>query len=394
MLIILLALMSWSCDTDESLGDIYQTTFVKYYGGEGNQEGVDVNQLADGGFMILGNSITTEGNSRLILIRTDENGNELWSNTYGGLEDEVAVDMEIDQNNIIYVASNLDDGGNADIVIYKIDMEGEQVDSVIYGGVNSMETASDLLITSNGEIMVVGTTDSEGGNDVLSYRLNPDLSKVSRWLEIIGFGDEDIDDFGECVLEEDNGDLVFFVSSNTPAVGNTDKEGFNFYVYKTDNEGSVISFNERFYGNANDQFLSKARFTLSKGTVMVGTSRNQSGFNQLYVSRTRSNFGLVYENQITTVDNRSGVDVMETLNGQILITGNILSGENSDLYLTRLNSVGEVIWTRTFGGLGVDETATIYELQNEEIMMVGTVELENQKKIALFKTDSKGNLGY
>ena len=50
-----------SCETAEGLDAEEESTFIKLYGGAEDQEGIDVQQTNDGGFIILGSTSTSTG---------------------------------------------------------------------------------------------------------------------------------------------------------------------------------------------------------------------------------------------------------------------------------------------------------------------------------------------
>lgn len=69
-----------------SLGD---TIWTRIYGGVDYDEGGDVIQTSDGGYLIVGSTYSFgAGGSDFYVIRTDAFGDTLWTQTYGGLYDE------------------------------------------------------------------------------------------------------------------------------------------------------------------------------------------------------------------------------------------------------------------------------------------------------------------
>lgn len=382
-----------SCDTEESLGSDFEDYFIKYYGQEGSQTGVDIELLGDGSFLILGNSIATNSSSQVILVMADALGNEMWSNTYGGSGNEIAVDVEVNDAGEIFVAANVFTVGSNDskVLIYKLNNLGSMIDSVILGDDGFINVVNDIIVTNNQDIISVGRTNNtnDNTNDILTYRLTTSLSEVPNWDETIGFIGAN-DESGQRVIENNDGSLIYFSTSNTPAEGNSSKAGFNFYIFQTNSQGQPSSLEEQFYGNSFNQFMSSANSTFDDGAVMVGSTISDDGSGQLYISRIRNSFLLVFEDQLSTVENTFGKDIIESSFGGLLVAADQAAGTTNDIFLARLNSQGSIIWSKTFGGLDEDNVSTVRELPDGSIILLGTVELESQSKIALIKINSEG----
>ena len=62
--------------------------FIKFYGNSWTDEGNDVVQLADGGYIMIGTTTTMEGDEDIALVRTDQYGNEQWAKFFGGPGDD------------------------------------------------------------------------------------------------------------------------------------------------------------------------------------------------------------------------------------------------------------------------------------------------------------------
>ena len=98
----------YSCDTASNVEDPTKNYFIKYYGGDGDQEGVDIVVASDGFIYLLGNStslITTTG-KQLFLVKTDAEGKLIWEKTFGGKYDEEAKDLELTADNRLVVLAN------------------------------------------------------------------------------------------------------------------------------------------------------------------------------------------------------------------------------------------------------------------------------------------------
>lgn len=74
----------------------------KIYGGAGYDVGADIEQTSDGGFIVVGkyaHNFDSENNGDLWLLKTDANGDTLWTRTYGGDKSEWGNSIEITPDN-------------------------------------------------------------------------------------------------------------------------------------------------------------------------------------------------------------------------------------------------------------------------------------------------------
>lgn len=381
-----------SCDTEQNLGNGIEQSFIKYYGGDGNQEGADVELLADGGFLLFGRSTLTDGNRQMLLIRTDQLGNERWSKIYGGQANESAADLEINEAGEIFMSANLTQTGQvgSKILILKTDKDGALKDSVTLGEDGVRNTVNDILVANNGDLLIIGTIEntSNGSSIFFKDRLTSTLDRVPLWSERpISSGNRQ----GQYILEENNGELIYLASSDEPAPGTGDEKGVNFYATKVDDLGSLVSFEAKFYGNSQDQFLSGASRSDPGRVAMIGSTVSENGFSQLFVVLTRQNLTPLFEVELSNPRSTEGVDVTTSQSGDVLILGNQIAGTTNDIYLAALDDRGNMIRSETFGGSGDDAAAAIKELPDGSIVIAGTVELESQRKMVLIKTTDNGN---
>ena len=78
--------------------------------------------------------------------------------------------------------------------------------------------------------------------------------------------------------------------------------------------------------------------------------------------------------------------VQQTTDGGYVIAGGTVADMNindMDYYLIKTDSVGDTLWTKTYGGSGWDEARAIQQTSDGGYIIVGTT--------FLIKTDSEGN---
>ncbi|OYD13836.1 hypothetical protein CH333_09875 [candidate division WOR-3 bacterium JGI_Cruoil_03_44_89] len=101
------------------------TLWTKIYGGTDLDVGRSVQQTSDGGYIIAGYTFSFgEGTSDVWLIKTDVNGDTLWTKTYGGeFEDYSYSVQETTDDGFIIVGQTLSLSGIG-IYIMKTDADG------------------------------------------------------------------------------------------------------------------------------------------------------------------------------------------------------------------------------------------------------------------------------
>jgi hypothetical protein len=104
-----------------------QITFESYYGGADNEEGNAVVQTDDGGFLIGGYTATFgSGYFDFYLVKADENGDSMWTRTYGGEWQEMVHDVkETADGGYAAVGYTLSYGAGAyDVCLVKTNQDG------------------------------------------------------------------------------------------------------------------------------------------------------------------------------------------------------------------------------------------------------------------------------
>lgn len=172
--------------------------WAKTFGGPQDEQAVAVYQTPDGGYILIGytqiagseGDVMSEGNigageSNIYLVKTDAEGNEIWSHAYTG-EDGAPV----------YTTSGLPtpDGGclvlarinpNADhdIFLLKVDAGGRQVWSRAWN-VEGKRAGNEIIPTSDGNYLIVGIYErSDSESCALLVKVDPEGNEV--WAKTV-----------------------------------------------------------------------------------------------------------------------------------------------------------------------------------------------------------------
>lgn len=225
--------------------------WTKNYNPGGQNKITSIIQTNDGGYLIGGESINTQtnlvrtgpffGTQDIWIIKTDGLGNVLWDKSFGGSGYENNPQLFHSGDGNYYLASFSNSGisgnktsnnfGESDFWLIKTDLSGNKIWERNYGGTKS-EVLSRLYIKPNGDIILIGSTNSPISNDIKepSFDSNPNSSNSSDALiveinkengNIVSqkrFGGSLGDGFSDVVLINDS----FFAlgSSSSPKSGN------------------------------------------------------------------------------------------------------------------------------------------------------------------------------
>lgn len=421
-LVHVLATLFISCDTQKSFETPDENYFVKYFGNEGNQQGVDFAVNDDGTVFILGNSRASSSNQQIYVARVGVNGRIVWEKTFGLSLDEEAKDIEIsfDKSSLIVVGNSEKSVGERDIFLIRLTLDGVAIDSTRQGlklpsGQEADDNAFSVtqinqgLFNPAGFIVAGATTGlnfatiATDKTDPMHLRFNNNLVRISNptWSDrptftTGGFVGEEV---AVKVIQRSSNDYYVFGYSNG---GDGD---FNFLRYgRTDLGGEFGSPQNTDTGDLNaDEKLNSVSISptqLGLGFMLSGISQTSSdGYSYLVKlgSPLSWNDSDVTFRQILPLDKAAkqrSVNYSSLTNGYF-VASDKAGANGTDIYLVKLDNAGKKLFESEFGGVGDDFVGAVTELPNGRILIIGTMTLggvEGQTKIALIKLNPEGRL--
>jgi hypothetical protein len=136
----------------DALGD---TIWTRAYGSVIGQEIFEaVDQTTDGGYIFAGESSSTAISNQVYLVKTDANGDSLWTKHYGGPGLHKAWDIaQTSDGGYIITGSSFQNASN-NILVIKTDALGDTLWTNIYNGVS----AHSIQETADGSYILVGSS--------------------------------------------------------------------------------------------------------------------------------------------------------------------------------------------------------------------------------------------
>jgi hypothetical protein len=270
--------------------------------------------------------------SDLWLLKTDSTGDTLWTRTYGGQYADVgnSVCVTPDAGYIITGLTSSFGSGLEDLWVLRTDHSGETLWTRTYGG-SGIDRGYSIQSTSDGNYIITGWTN-----------FSPIREESDIWLLKI----------------KPNGDTLW---TQTYGIQGEDK---GYHVQQTSDGGYILIGSTRSLGAGLDDITGDTLWTRA-----YGMEWHDRGY---YIEQTSDA-------------------------GYIIIGSRWIPGQeerSSDVWLLKTDSLGDTIWTRTYGGSqdwrheeGFFVTQTI---DGGYIFAYGIMD----KGYSLVKTDSTGNIAW
>ena len=345
-----------------------QTNWARTYGGTGDDEGYSVQQSTDGGFIIAGytNSFGAGGHD-VYLIKTDSQGDTLWTRAYGGTADDEgnSVRQTSDGGYIIAGFTYSFGAGTADVYLIKTNASGDTLWTRAFGG-QDHDFGYSVQQTTDGGYIITGYTQSfsAGYGDVY-------LIKTNAWGDTLWtrtFGGQDNDEGYSVQQTADGGYIITGITASFGAGAH------DVYLVKTNAQGDTLW--TRTYGGTNEDEGYSVRQTADGGYVITGYTESFGAEGaDVWLIKTNAQGDTLWTRTFGGPSDDVGHCVQQTSDGGCIITGWTASfgaGAPLNVYLVKTNAEGDTLWTRTYGGQGWDVGNSVRQTSDGGYVITGS----------------------
>jgi hypothetical protein len=250
---------------DEDGDLVWESTF----GGENYDFAYSVVATRDGNYVTAGytSSFADKKASDMYLVKFNDKGKRLWDRTYGGDKWNAAYSVKETRDGGLIMAGYTDSfgAGQSDFYVVKTDADGNCVWSRTYGG-KRQDIATSIINTKDGGYLIAGKTTSyisKGvGWDMMFVKI--DSEGNSKWSRVLPASETEV---GECVVEDKDGYTAVGIKK---CYGICDS---NVYFIKLDADGNTVSY--KLFAGLKDDLGKCIIKTSDANYLMTGTTLSQ-----------------------------------------------------------------------------------------------------------------------
>ena len=409
-----------ACKVSPKLTVSEKDTFYKMFGGALDEKAYDVQETNDGGFLIAGSiNILVDDEvtgsevekERAYLTKTDRFGNVQWQKQYPSqairaLAKAPSGGWYLGADSLITL------GGQRflNFALFKIDEAGNVEWTRKFADNTRQEQVKSLLL------------DEEKGNVYLLGDFRPTLLSLDirmllvatdlqgNFLDSQNFGtanpannsaSDGPNDVGNVIIDIHSQNRNFILCGTTLFQGDRNLD-IRVTPLRSEFLTPIGDYNDLFGSIGNDRGEQIIN-TRDRNAALIGTvSGVGAGGRDIYVAKMNverfddGNWNRVrieWEKTFGGGADDEGKSIFQTDDGGYLVLGNLQTvGNGLDIYLIKLDFLGNVQWEKQFGGVRSDQARLVKQLSNGDILILGTITFENNTMITLIRTDRNGNL--
>jgi hypothetical protein len=409
ILAVLFCSLIFSCDTASNVEPLYKDYFIKTFGTDGDQIGVDLIANDDNTLTILGNTTLPTGEQKIYFLKISLNGKILTEKILGTSSTEVAKDIELLSDGYI-ILSNIQSPSarfttKNDIKLTRVNWDGDEVASVVYNSLDD-QFGNSVTVTSDDRFFVIGNTkdtDAELNSQLVDITDEEDaliiefdaLTMLPTNTTRIGSSSIGM---GIKIFENENGTFTYGGYSDELKEGDSYNSNliFRSFINQPDNVQTLIVGDNI----ANESMSAFIKIT-NNNFYGIGTEFTATGGSRIFITNVVNGNTMESKSPVKIFSTSFGTSRVEGVNGclsarngSLIVVANEYSAidDKSGIRLFNLNPFdGLENWSVAVGSAGFDsKAAAVTTLQDGSIILLGTTNLINQNKIMIIKVNENG----
>ncbi len=220
-----------------------------------------------------------------------------------------------------------------------------------YGG-PGFEYARSLDQTTDGGYIIAGGTQPLGSDRGDVYIVKTDSLGDTLWTKV--HGDPNMHEWRPYIQQTIDGGYIFVVSQY---ISDTVYDTCDIVLMKLDSLGDTLW--TKIYGGSEAEFAGSVQQTSDSGYIIVGHIDSYAG-SDIWLLKTDEDGDTSWTRKYDRALIDAGTSVQQTIDHGYIIAGYTSFGPDSgDVYLIKTNSIGDTMWTKTYGGFRDDWATSV-----------------------------------
>ncbi len=337
-----------------------QQTFNKIVSGNYKENLNDLVATKDGGYVLTGETRSSAAAySKTFVTKLDINGDFVWGRIFGTAEQDIPGSIVTTSDGGYAIAGC----GTGAMTLLKLDAGGSFQWSKSYNS-EEVSGAHALIQTLDGGYALGGYMQTKD-RTIAGYLVKTDAAGKTQWSRrIMGFGTAPAI---QSLVQTKDGGYVCVLN------GKNKNDYSDVYVVKIDKNGNSVW--SRSVGGESTDFPHAVITTKDEGFAILGTSHSFNNLNNadMYLVKIDKDADLLWSRVIgDTSGSESGYDLLELADGSLIAAGrsSTLGVGYDDVYMAKVDAVGNLIYTKTLGTEKADIASAI-ALKTDGSFVVG-----------------------
>lgn len=324
----------------------------------------------------------------LLAVVISDAQTQKFQKVYGGYSYDYGNDLiQTPDTGYLLLCTSNSFSGSSDIYLLKVDKLGAYEWQHTYGG-NEIEGACKIKITQDGNIAMAGHTSSFTYNSYDFYLIKANMNGDTIWTKHYGTSEWDFaNSMDTCA------DGGFILAGKTYDTGNAYSD---ILIVKTDADGNE-QWQKKLGGMKDD--MANSIITQNDGYIICGTTQsNGAGLKDIYVSKIDLFGNLIWERTFGDVLDDEGADVFESSDGIIVVSGRFTFPtfpNNFNTFIYKIRPNGLDYWASQNSSIGTINYRIngAIEGYNKGITSIGGFNptIPNSNDVFIFINDSTAN---
>jgi hypothetical protein len=258
------------------------TQWERTYGGTDWDFGYSIRQTSDEGYIICGGTYSYgKGDEDYYLLKTNAQGDTLWTRTFGGNQrDEARSVIQTSDGGYAITGFTMSSDSLGNFLTIKTNSTGDTLWTNTFGG-SQLDKANDIVQLSNGDYAVAGETKSSGAGKSDGILVGISASGKTGNTALFGGAEDD-----NLLAVTERSDHKIMFTGVTNSYGFTNGKG-DLYFGMVNSDWSY--FMSTTFGSVGKETVNSIGATSDKGAIICGTTNGfRNLLDDIYLVKTDS----------------------------------------------------------------------------------------------------------